>query len=251
MKPVNQPKKNNTFLKPVIAFVIFVTITVAILKPDRKESKLTESVKVNANGIVNYDLKPKFESPIFKSLNAGDWKEFARVMKEDKLPIETKLTQIIYFIDSKGFTDDAAVAAFVPTLINSFNGFELKRARELQLMSRILGKVKLDKKGQDIVESFYKQRKLLKHKTWKEVTVAWSPLPTVIIKELHDLLKPGRDDLTADFIYFVSKITDEKAKAQLTAHARQVSAQLSESQRKLLESNLQKDSRSVASERHE
>lgn len=254
MKRVTQPKQNSSRIRSVLALGAIVAIGgyfVLQKKTNVSESKvISQPASATEKNIVNYDLKPKFESPIFKSLSSSDWNEFSVLMRDEKNKIETKLTQVIFFLDSKGLADGNTLP-FVESFIHALKSQDISRARDLQLLSRVLGKLNLDKKSQQMVESYYQQKKLLKHKTWKEVTVSWSPMPASTRQEIVELLKPGRDDLTADFIYFLAKVTDENAKAQLMAVARKSAEKFSQSQKNLFEANLSKIPRGLASERHE
>ncbi|MBL7543678.1 MAG: hypothetical protein JNL11_07665 [Bdellovibrionaceae bacterium] len=257
MKPGIQRKQNSKWLivfpvliVGIIVYAYFSKSTHVSGGGEPGSQRGVASAAGSHKGIVQYDQKPKFESPIYKSLDAKNWAEFRKLFKDDKLPLDTRLTQIIYFLDSKGLAKPQA-AAFLAAFVECMTTVKIHRARDLQLFSRILGKLSLDKKEQAIVQEFYEKKKMLEHKTWKEVTIAWNPLPKSTKKQLLQLLKPGREDLSADFIYFLSKVTDQKEKKALVEDAKKAMAKFTPSQRNLFESNLKTIANVVASEYHE
>jgi hypothetical protein len=181
--------------------------------------------------------KPKFESPIFQTLQKKDWEKLAELLAATTPPVDTKLTQLIYFLDTKKLDADSG-APFFKTVMTWVDASNFNRARESQLLSHVLGKLKLNSKEKKKVEATFAKNGWNKKRPWTQVSVSWVPVPESTFQELKMLLQPGRSDMTADFVHFVSKMNDKKAKKKLLALAKSSMPKLDADQQLYLTNHL-------------
>lgn len=211
-------------------------------KNTKQESQNNEAKKSLVSSIsedtFHQQQKTKYESPVFKALSKKDWNEFKSLLdKQDNTNFESKLTQIIYFLDSNP-VDKGFAVKFLESLFDVAENKKIKKARELQLLARLLGKLDLNQEGKKIVENFYKKQGLLKHKTWMEVSISWVPLQSNTYSQVSSLLEGGRDDLTAEFIYFYFKIKDSDYKTKLYNQIQKKWSQFTPDQKRFLDANI-------------
>lgn len=241
MKPEIQQKIKNSWK---LVFAVF--ISVALLSwyffyhknsaPGAIFSQMSNP-KNSHGGVVEYNQKPKIDGPVFKSMKLRNWNELKKNLSIDKTNWEVELGQLIYFLDLKGLETEDSLQ-FVKSLLEVVDQKKKLSPREIQLLSRIIGKLELNSSGKDVVEKFYIKKKLLKHPSWKEVTIRWVPLPSSTKNDLISLLKKDRPDMTADFVYFVSKVSDAEAKKSLIKAAKKNLRDLNSSQVTFIETNL-------------
>lgn len=181
--------------------------------------------------------KPKFESPIFQALEKKDWTQLADLFAAPTPPADTKLKQLIYYLDTKKLSvNDSEV--FFNTLMAWLKKSKFSKARESQLLSHVLGKLNLTKYQKRQVEVMFVENEWAKKSSWTQVSVGWVPMPDSTFQDLKALLKPGRTDLTADFVHFISKVKDEKAKEKLLEIAKKSAKNFEKDQKQYLIENL-------------
>lgn len=204
----------------------------------RKSNRETEHRDpANAHVAAEIPNKPKFESPIFQALQKKDWTKLAELLAAPTPPADTKLTQLIYFLDSKKLDPDSSTP-FFKTVMTWVDASGFKRARESQLLSHVLGKLKLRAKEKKQVEATFTKNGWRKKRPWTQVSVSWVPMPDSTFQDLKTLLQPGRIDLTADFVHFISKVNDEKAKKKLLSLAKSAMQKFAPDQQKYLSEHL-------------